>query len=101
MVFENTFSGVDFPATPLKTILPTHLVFVLLNAAKELAAQDDTLFGQTQGLDASISAHTQQIGDLDARITQLASGGQTLFQQIQALDARVTTLEQGVATTKE
>jgi hypothetical protein len=36
MVFANTFTGADFPATALDTILPTHLTYVLINAVKEL-----------------------------------------------------------------
>lgn len=55
MVHEATFMNVPqgLPATPLLTIAPTHLVYVLTNAVKTLAAQDESLTDRLDAVEAS------------------------------------------------
>jgi len=62
MVTEIAFSdiGQGLPSTPLKTIAPTHLVFVLTNAVKEL--------------DAKIGSGGAGIQELDTRVDHLEFG---------------------------
>ena len=61
MVTEGSFGDIEhgIPERPMLSIAPTHLVWVLVNSCKTLAAQDDTILSQIAALDARITSLEQ------------------------------------------